>query len=61
LEDLLEQEKREQARNIGSAQVVDVNNPQNVQQGLLNDQVNSQIFQLIIQYNFIHLFSIIGL
>jgi len=39
LEDLLEQEKREQARNIGSAQVVDVNNPQNQQQGILSDQV----------------------
>jgi hypothetical protein len=33
LEDLLEQEKREQARNIGS----DVNNPQ---QSLFSDQVN---------------------
>ena len=39
---MLEQEKREQARNIGSSQVVDVNNPQNQQQqqqGLLSDQV----------------------
>jgi hypothetical protein len=44
LEDLLEQEKREQARNIGSTQVVDVNNPQNQQQSMLNEQVIERKF-----------------
>lgn len=39
----MEQEKREQARNIGSGQVNDMNNPQNQQQGILSDQVRTTI------------------
>lgn len=39
LEDLLEQEKREQARNIGTNQMDMNNSQQNPQQSLFSDQV----------------------
>lgn len=58
LEDLLEQEKREQARHVGTGQMDQIM-PNQVQQSMLNDQV--KIFNYHAMTFFVEIYDFLGL